>query len=174
MDVVDVVDATDPVDPTVPVDPAGSLDPADPDDTARRLRDTAEELQLVVSLMVRHLRTASAGSGLTLGQVSVLRRLDREGPRTITELARAERIRPQSLNSTVAALRAGGHVERAAHPTDGRRKVIALTDRGRRVAAERQEAGRGRLADLMARRLAPAEQQTVAEAVPLLRRLAEA
>ncbi|MFF3013299.1 MarR family winged helix-turn-helix transcriptional regulator [Streptomyces sp. NPDC057939] len=158
----------DMVDPTVPADPA------DPDDAARRLRDTAEELQLVVSLMGRHLRMASAGSGVTLGQVSVLKRLDREGPRTITDLARAEKVRPQSLNATVGALQAGGYVERAAHPTDGRRKVIALTDRGRHAVAERQEAGRGRLADLMARRLAPAEQRTVAEAVPLLRRLAEA
>ncbi|MFD9457829.1 MarR family winged helix-turn-helix transcriptional regulator [Streptomyces sp. NPDC059985] len=160
-------------DPTDPADPAGPDDAAQ-DDAARRLRDTAEELQLVVSLMGRHLRMASVGSGVTLAQVSVLKRLDREGPRTITDLARAERVRPQSLNATVGALQAGGYVERAAHPTDGRRKVITLTDRGRHVVAERQEAGRGRLADLMARRLAPAEQRTVAEAVPLLRRLAEA
>ncbi|MET9604950.1 MarR family transcriptional regulator [Streptomyces sp. NPDC006512] len=168
MDVVDPVDSVDTPEPTEPTEPT------DPDDAGQRLRETAEELQLVVGLMVRHMRMASAGSGVTLSQVSVLKRLDRDGPRTVTDLARAEKIRPQSLNATVAALRAGGYVERTPHPTDGRRKVIAVTDRGRRLVARRQEAGRGRLADLMGRRLTPAEQRTVAEAVPLLRRLAEA
>lgn len=139
----------------------------------QRLRDTAEELQLAVGLLVRHLRAAAADTGTTLSQTSLLKRLDRDGPGTLTDLARAERIRPQSLNATVAGLQAAGLVERAPHPTDGRRRVITLTDRGRRLLHERREAGHGRLAVLMADRLTPAERQTLASAVPLLRRLAE-
>ncbi|WP_449485734.1 MarR family winged helix-turn-helix transcriptional regulator [Streptomyces avidinii] len=139
-----------------------------------QLQGVAEELQLAVGLLVRHMRMASAGSGVTLSQVSVLKRLDREGPATVTALARAEQIRPQSLNATVSSLRSAGYVEHTAHPTDGRRKVIALTEQGRRFVRERKEAGHGRLADLMADRLSPAERQALAEAVPLLRRLAEA
>lgn len=140
----------------------------------QQLQGVAEELQLAVGLLVRHMRMESAGSGVTLSQISVLKRLDREGPATVTALAQAEQIRPQSLNATVSSLQISGHVERTAHPTDGRRKVIALTEQGRRFVRERKEAGHGRLADLMADRLTPAERQTVAEAIPLLRRLAEA
>ncbi|AWZ07386.1 MULTISPECIES: MarR family transcriptional regulator [unclassified Streptomyces] len=134
----------------------------------------AEELQLVIGLLVRHLRMASAGSGVSLSQASVLKRLDRDGPTTVTALAQAERIRPQSLTATVGSLRNSGHVVSTAHPTDGRRKVIALTERGRDFVRERKEAGHGRLAELMAERLTPEERRTVAEAIPLLRRLAEA
>lgn len=140
----------------------------------QQLQGVAEELQLAVGLLARHVRTASAGSGVTLSQISVLKRLDHEGPATVTALAQAEQIRPQSLNATVSSLQVSGYVERTAHPTDGRRKVIALTERGRRFVRERKEAGHGHLADLMAERLTPTERRTVAEAIPLLRRLAEA
>ncbi|MGW6685365.1 MarR family transcriptional regulator [Streptomyces sp. NPDC054961] len=140
----------------------------------RQIQGVAEELQLALGLLLRDMRMASAGSGVTLSQISVLKRLDREGPATVTALAQAEKIRPQSLNATVSGLQVSGYVERTAHPTDGRRKVIALTERGRRFVRERKEAGHGRLAGLMADRLTPAERRTVAEAIPLLRRLGEA
>ncbi|MET9469469.1 MarR family transcriptional regulator [Streptomyces sp. NPDC006544] len=140
----------------------------------RQVQGVAEELQLALGLLLRDMRMASVGSGVTLSQISVLKRLDHEGPATVTVLAQAEKIRPQSLNATVSSLQTSGYVERTAHPTDGRRKVIALTERGRRFVRERKEAGHGRLADLMADRLTPAERRTVAEAIPLLRRLAEA
>ncbi|WP_328296653.1 MarR family transcriptional regulator [Streptomyces sp. NBC_00435] len=142
-------------------------------DAGQEPQGVAEELQLAIGLLVRHIRMASAGSGVSLSRTSVLKRLDRDGPTTVTELAQAEMIRPQSLNATVSGLLTAGYVERTAHPTDGRRKVIALTERGRRFVRERKEAGHGRLADLIADRLTPAEQRVVAQAVPLLRRLAE-
>lgn len=139
----------------------------------RALHETAEELHLAVSLLVRQMRAASASGEVTLSQTSVLKRLDREGPMTATDLAKAERIRPQSVIATVNALQAGGYVERAADPTDGRRRYIALTARGRDFLRDRKAAGHGRLAALMAERLTGPEQRTIAEAAALLRRLAE-
>ncbi|MFF2196367.1 MarR family winged helix-turn-helix transcriptional regulator [Streptomyces sp. NPDC058157] len=139
----------------------------------RELLETAEELQLAVSLLVRRMRATSASGEVTLSQTSVLKRLEREGPMTATDLARAERIRPQSVIATVDALQAGGYVERAADPTDGRRRYIALTARGRGFLHDRKAAGHGRLAELMAERLTGPERRTVAEAAALLRRLAE-
>ncbi|MCX4524611.1 MULTISPECIES: MarR family winged helix-turn-helix transcriptional regulator [unclassified Streptomyces] len=135
-------------------------------------RDTAEELQLALGMLVRQLRTAADG-GVSLSQVSVLKRLDRLGPSTASELARAEKIRPQSVIATVNTLQAGGHVVRTPHPTDGRQLLISLTPGGRAFVRERREAGHGRIAELIAERLTPAEQRLLAEAVPLLRRLAE-
>ncbi|MER5811227.1 MarR family transcriptional regulator [Streptomyces sp. NPDC002033] len=135
-------------------------------------RDTAEELQLALGMLVRQMRAATGG-GISLSQMSVLKRLDRLGEATSADLARAEKIRPQSLIATVNSLRADGYVTRTPHPTDGRRLLVSLTDRGRALVRERREAGHGRLAELMAERLTPGERRLLAEAVPLLRRLAE-
>ncbi|MER5776328.1 MarR family transcriptional regulator [Streptomyces sp. NPDC002039] len=148
--------------------------PSDPSATsgAPRPRDTAEELQLALGLLVRQMR-AAAGGGISLSQMSVLKRLDRLGPQTASELARAEKIRPQSVIATVNSLQAEGLVVRTPHPTDGRRLPISLTPEGRTLVSERREAGHGRLAELIAERLSPAEQRMVADVVPLLRRLAE-
>ncbi|MFD7256089.1 MarR family winged helix-turn-helix transcriptional regulator [Streptomyces sp. NPDC059874] len=137
-----------------------------------RPRDTAEELQLALGMLVRQMR-AAAGGGVSLSQMSVLKRLDRLGPCTATDLAQAEKIRPQSVIATVNTLQAGGYVTRSPHPTDGRRLVISLTPEGQALVRERREAGHGRIAELIDERLSPAEQRLLAEAVPLLRRLAE-
>uniref|UniRef100_A0AAU2JXF5 MarR family transcriptional regulator n=1 Tax=Streptomyces sp. NBC_00049 TaxID=2903617 RepID=A0AAU2JXF5_9ACTN len=134
--------------------------------------DLAEELQSALGMLVRQMR-AAAGSGVSLSQVSVLKRLDRLGPSTASDLARAEKIRPQSVIATVNALQADDYVTRAPHPTDGRRLLISLTPKGRSFVQERRRAGHGRVTELIAERLTPAEQRLLAEAVPLLRRLAE-
>ncbi|MET8752422.1 MarR family transcriptional regulator [Streptomyces sp. NPDC004667] len=136
------------------------------------VHDIAEELQMAVGMLVRQVRAATGG-GISLSQMSVLKRLDRLGSATAADLARAEKIRPQSLIATVNSLRAEGYVTRAPHPTDGRRLLVSLTDRGRALVRERREAGHGRIAELMAGRLTAEELRLLAEAVPLLRRLAE-
>ncbi|MFJ8015666.1 MarR family winged helix-turn-helix transcriptional regulator [Streptomyces sp. NPDC096339] len=134
--------------------------------------DTAEELQLALGMLLRQVR-AAAGTGVTLSQVSVLKRLERLGPCTASDLARAEKIRPQSVIATVNALQADGYVTRTPHPTDGRQLLISLTPEGRICVRERRQAGQNRIAELITERLSPAEQHRLAEAVPLLRRLAE-
>jgi len=57
---------------------------------------------------------------MTLSQVSVLSRLDRDGPTTVTNLAHAEGVRPQSMGATVSALETTGLVSGAPDPNDGR------------------------------------------------------
>ncbi|MEV6953823.1 MarR family transcriptional regulator [Streptomyces sp. NPDC051183] len=135
-------------------------------------RDIAEELQHAIGMLVRQMRGATSG-GVSLSQMSVLKRLDRTGPSTASDLARAEKIRPQSVIATVNALQADGYVTRIPHPTDGRRMFVTLTAEGQTLVDERRRAGHGRIAELIAERLTPAEQQLLAGAVPLLRRLAE-
>lgn len=136
------------------------------------VHDTAEELRLAVGMLVRQVRAATGG-GVSLSQMSVLKRLDRLGAATAADLARAEKIRPQSVIATVNSLRAEGYVTRTPHPTDGRQLLVSLTDRGRALVRERREAGHSRIAELIAGRLTAEEQRLLAEAVPLLRRLAE-
>ncbi|MCX4781945.1 MarR family winged helix-turn-helix transcriptional regulator [Streptomyces sp. NBC_01264] len=137
------------------------------------LHQIAEELQMTVGLLVRQLRAASAEGGVTLSQTSVLKRLKRDGVHTATELARAERVRPQSVMATVNALQADGYVERTAHPTDGRRQLISLTDKGRTFLAHREGVGHDLLVQRLTECLTPAQLDVLAQALPVLRRLAE-
>ena len=63
----------------------------------------------------------------------------REGGLRLTELAERARTSKQLMRYTVNRLEAAGYVERVADPTDGRAKIIRLTERGwevRRVADE--------------------------------------
>jgi DNA-binding MarR family transcriptional regulator len=136
---------------------------------ATDLVTVAGELRVVLSQLIRRLR---AEHQFPLSQGAVLGRLDREGPRSIGELAVAERVRPQSMAQTVAELEAEGLVERHADPDDRRRALVSLTGAGRaalRVDRRRRE---GWLAGAIAERLTDPEQAVLAEAVELLRRLA--
>ena len=132
---------------------------------------TASELRLVLGQLVRRLR---AENNFSISQGAVLARLDREGPLTTSALAAAERVRPQSMAHTVAELQAAGLVARRPHPLDRRQILIELTDRG--TASSSTTAGAARAGS--PRRSPPScraeEQEILAQAVPLLRRLLQA
>src|SRR5579863_8529416 len=95
----------------------------------------ATELALALGMLVRRLRSEvpSESHELSWAQLSVMRRLDNDGPATTADLARAEGVKPQSMGAIVAALEEKGLVERKPHPTDGRQVNIALTSKGAAV-----------------------------------------
>jgi len=99
--------------------------------------------------------------------------LEREGPRTTSALAAAERVRPQSMSQTVAELGAAGLVERTPDPTDGRRILIGITERGRATLAEDRARRDGWLASAIEADLSPEEQEILLEAVAILHRIAQ-
>ena len=57
----------------------------------------------------------------------------REGGLRLTELAERGNTSKQAMRYTVNQLEAAGYVERVPDPTDGRAKIIRLTERGRAV-----------------------------------------
>ena len=61
----------------------------------------ASDLRLVIGQLIRRLREERRD--LTLSQVTVLGRLDRLGPASISDLAADERVRPQSMVSSSEA-----------------------------------------------------------------------
>jgi DNA-binding MarR family transcriptional regulator len=129
----------------------------------------ASELRLVLGRLVRRLR---AERHFSLAQASVLGRLDREGARSTSDLAASERVRPQSMAQTVGELEAEGLILRTPDPTDARRGLLELTEKGREtLEADRRERD-GWLAQTIAESFSVEEQQTLAHAVPLLTRLA--
>lgn len=131
----------------------------------------ADELQFLVGALVRQMRSVSPAHDVSLSQVSILKRLDREGPRTIADLARLDKITHQSVTASVSTLAGRGLVRRVADHADLRRKLLIITDDGKRLLAERRAAGMENLADAIAGRLTSGERARVARALPLLRRL---
>jgi len=130
----------------------------------------ASELRVVLGQLVRRLR---AEHRFSLSQGTVLSRLDREGTNSIGDLAAAERVRPQSMAQTVSELEADGLIARRADPTDGRRTLLELTDQGLQTLQEDRRQREGWLAETITDDLSEHEQQVLADAVALLRRIAE-
>lgn len=130
----------------------------------------ASDLRVVLGQLTRRLRSENR---LPLSQAAVLGRLERCGPKSVSDLAVAERVRPQSMAQTVADLEADGCVARRPDPADRRRALVELTDEGvTRLGADRA-ARDGWLARTIADNLSPEDQHALRAAVDVLRRLAE-
>jgi DNA-binding MarR family transcriptional regulator len=130
----------------------------------------ASELRAVLGRLVRRMR---AEGSFPLSYGAVLGRLDREGPRSVSDLAVAERVRPQSMAQTVAELEADELVRRRPDPHDRRRALVELTARGAAVLTRERERRDGWLATAILDGLSAEEQALLADAVELLRRLSE-
>jgi DNA-binding MarR family transcriptional regulator len=133
----------------------------------------AADLRVVIARLRRRLREEAGPGDYPPSQVAVLLRLEREGPATVTELARAEGVRPQSLGATVAVLEAAGMVGGAPDPADGRRTILSLTDSARHELVTIRAAKRNWLVRGVRSTLTEAEQEQLAAAVALLQRLAD-
>ncbi|MCW2786388.1 MAG: MarR family transcriptional regulator [Marmoricola sp.] len=131
----------------------------------------SHELVVVYSRLRRRLLDLSPLDGITPTQRSVTARLSKEGPASTSELAAAERVRPQSMAATVAALEEVGLVERADDPADGRRRVVTLTPYGRDLVEGQRSARREWLADAIATGCTPAEITTLVDAMKILDRV---
>ena len=130
----------------------------------------ASELRVVLGQLLRRLR---AEHRFPISQGTVLGRLDREGPRAVSDLAAAERVRPQSMAQTVGDLEDVGLVERRPDPSDGRRASVSLTAAGRKALEADRRHREGWLVKAIEEELTPEEQRTLGDSVSLLRRLAE-
>jgi DNA-binding MarR family transcriptional regulator len=70
------------------------------------------------------------------GHASLFLAIDRRSGSRITDLAEAARLTKQGMMALVDDLEARGYVRRVADAADARAKLIRLTARGRRAAAE--------------------------------------
>ncbi len=130
----------------------------------------AADLRVVVGQLIRRLR--SEQNLFPLNQASVLGRLDREGPCSVSDLAMAERVRPQSMAQTVGDLEADVLVTRSPDPDDRRRALVSLTAAGRaRIEADRR-AREGWLVKAL-EQLPEADRDTIERAIEILGRLAD-
>jgi DNA-binding MarR family transcriptional regulator len=133
----------------------------------------AAELRVVIGALSRRLREQSYFGDLTWSQILVLSRLEREGPATVTALARAEGMRPQSMGATVSALEAAGLLIGAPDPGDGRQTILSLTAKCREMIKAGRAAREDWLFRALGTELAPAEQKQLAGSITLLQRLVD-
>jgi DNA-binding MarR family transcriptional regulator len=124
----------------------------------------------VLGALRRKLREQSHLGDFTESQISVLRLLERANA-TISALARAEGMRPQSMGAIIAALEAAGLIAGTQDPADGRQTLWVLTP----TCRERIKASRAAREDWLFRairkKFSGAEQRELSQAIELLKRL---
>jgi len=139
---------------------------------AGRALALAAELRVVAGRLIRRLREQADAGDLTSSQKSVLLHLEREGTATVTALARAQDMRPQSMGAIVSALQVAGLVEGAPDPSDGRQTLLSLTAACREMIAAGRAARQDWLFRAIQTNLDRQEQEQLASVIELLKRLA--
>jgi len=133
----------------------------------------AGELRLTISQLRGRVREQTHLGDYTWPQTAVIIRLERDGPATVSALARADGVRSQSMGATVATLEAAGLVKGSPDPADGRQTILSLTDTCRKLLKAKRAAKEDWLFRAIQTKLSPAEQEALATALELLKRLAE-
>jgi DNA-binding MarR family transcriptional regulator len=131
----------------------------------------AQTLRRAVSRFQRALRSTRDPESPTPAQLSALGTLSREGAMASGELARRERLKPQSVTRLIAALVEGGLAARIVDSSDRRRLLVSITTHGRQELAREMRRRDRQLARRLLK-LSVAERTTLAAASLLLERFA--
>lgn len=145
----------------------------EPAGTVTDVSEVAGALRVAVGLLVRKLRQPLKEGELSIAESSALGRLERNGPATSSDLARLDRISPQSMGVTVAALLDRGLIERSRDPEDGRRIVLSITEVGRRTVHDKRGARTEQIAAALRSGFSDDDLAQLTAAAALLERLAE-
>ncbi len=133
----------------------------------------ASELRALIGKLTRRMREQAPPGDLTWPQILALGRLYRDGPATLSTLARAENMRSQSMGAIVAPLEEAGLVVGAPDPADGRQTILSLTEKARAMVRDNRMAKEDWLCRVIQAKLSPGEQQELARAVEHLKRVAD-
>ena len=133
----------------------------------------AAQIRTILSRLKRRLREHGGREDLTPSQISVLLRLEKDGAATVSGLARAEGVRPQSMSSIVTSLQDAGLVSGIPDPDDGRKTLMSLSKKCEKRLRESRAARQDWLTSTILQKLSAQEQQQLSAALELLSRLAE-
>jgi DNA-binding MarR family transcriptional regulator len=146
-------------------------EPDNPEEDALR---TASKVRRAITRMGRRLRALRSSHAVNTSQLSMLGHLYRANQSmTATDLARLERLQPQSLSRTIAELDEQGLIRRCQDDADRRQLLIEITSAGKDLLLRDAERQSQWLASLMTRQLSKAEREIVSVAADLLDELAE-
>jgi len=133
----------------------------------------AAELRAVYRKLKMRVREHAGGDDLTPSQAAVVLRLEKDGAATVSSLARAEGMRPQSMSAVVAPLQESGLIRGASDPSDGRQTLMSLTPKCLKLLQDGRAAKQDWIAATISQRLTPQEQAKLQDALKLLARLVE-
>ena len=136
-------------------------------------RTLALEIRAVYRKLKLRVREHRGGHDLTPAQVSVLLRLEKQGPATVSGLARAEGMRPQSMGEVVGPLQESGLLSGAPDPGDGRQTLMSLTPKCLQWLEEGRAASHDWLTTTICQKLSVPEQHQLRAALELLARLVD-
>ncbi|MGC0367053.1 DNA-binding MarR family transcriptional regulator [Rhodococcus sp. 27YEA15] len=136
---------------------------------------TAAELTSAMARLRARLRAESEPRVMpwTWSQLTILGRIIENGPTTVSDLARAEHVRRQSMAETVAVLRADGLIGAEPDPDDRRKAVISVTEKGLALSTTIPAAREKWLAATMAELLDSRECEVLLEAASIVNRIAQ-
>lgn len=135
--------------------------------------EIASMLRLSLGLFVRRLKQSIEPDELTTPELSALSRLERGGPATVSDLARAEQITPQGVTTTVSNLQERGFVARRRDPNDRRRVLMSMTEAGREALGSKRSAMTRQIAKVLTDAFTREELLAMRTAIHLIDRLGE-
>jgi DNA-binding MarR family transcriptional regulator len=133
----------------------------------------AAELRAILGKFKRKLREHGGRSDLTPSQVSVILRLEKDGPATVSNLARAEGMRPQSMSAIITSLLDAGLVSGSPDPNDARQTLMSLSRKCQKFLKEGRAARQDWLTTTIQEKLSVQDQEKLAAVLELLARLVE-
>jgi DNA-binding MarR family transcriptional regulator len=133
----------------------------------------AAELRATLGQLKRKMRQHGGLNDFTSSQIAVILRLEKDGPATVSSLARAEGMRPQSMSAVIASLEEMGFVAGAADPNDGRKMLMSLTKACKKSIEEGRSARQDWLTQAIQQKLSPQEQKKLSSVIHLLAQIAE-
>jgi len=127
----------------------------------------AADLERIVGLY----RSLSPASGLSMTAAATLAGIERSGPQRLTLLAVREGVTQPAMTQLISRLEDAGLVRREPSEQDGRVVLVAITDEGRAVLADRRATRGARLAKII-NQLSPDHRAALTAALPALDALA--
>jgi DNA-binding MarR family transcriptional regulator len=133
----------------------------------------AEALRSFIGNLKRRMRAQSHAGNLSWSQLAMLSRLERVGPSTVTAIARAEGMRPQSMGATIREFESAALVTGTPDPNDGRQTLWQLTPAARELVKEERMARQDWLLTAIKQNFSQTEQDEIGRAMSLLQRIVE-
>jgi DNA-binding MarR family transcriptional regulator len=142
--------------------------------TREDVLEAANEVRRSVTRMARRLRRLRFDHEVRGAKLSLLGWLFRSGaPMTATDLARLERLKPQSLTRLIAELEQRGLIQRRQDALDRRQILIDITPEGRELLIADAQRQNEWLSQAVAERLTVVERELLRIASKLLDQLTE-
>ena len=138
-------------------------------------QELSSALREVVSKLHKRLRKqVYSAEGLSLTETYTLSYLYQSPPKSPSELASLNKIKAQSMSQVLSRLEEAGLVSRSASKEDGRKVLISLAAKGKKVVEQTRHERDEWLAQAIRTTLSEKEAKALCAVIPLLQRIVDA